>query len=131
MTKYQNDSMLDEALNWVKNHSNGVYALSTAAPTTFAMVTSNAVTASAAATANDWTGPANGDSSGRKITFGARSGLSVTQTATAHSYALVEISAGATALVYATDVTASDVQVLTSGNTANLSAFDIEIADAS
>lgn len=130
MAKLQNDSMLDAALNWVKDHANAVFVCS-GSPTTFANVTANAVTASAAATAGDWTGPANGDSSGRKITFGARSGLSVTQNATAETYALAEISAGATAVVYVTDVTSSDIQMLTSGNTANLSAFDIEIADVS
>lgn len=67
---------------------------------------------------------ANGDTSGRKLTVAAQSGVSVTATGTANHFALA--STGDTTLRYVTTCTSQSV---TSGNTANIGAWDIEIAD--
>lgn len=65
---------------------------------------------------------ANGDTSGRKVTVAAKSGVAVDTTGTATHVALTD----ATRLLYVTTCTS---QALTSGNTVNFPAWDIEIAD--
>jgi hypothetical protein len=65
---------------------------------------------------------ANGDTSGRKVTVAAKSAVPVDTTGTAVWIALVD----ATNLLY---VTSCISQALTSGNTVNFPAWDIEIAD--
>jgi hypothetical protein len=70
-----------------------------------------------------FTGPVNGDVSGRKVTVSAISGASVTGTGTASYWALVD---GST--LYATGELDSP-QGVVSGNTFSLAAFDIEIRD--
>ena len=70
-----------------------------------------------------FTGPANGDVSGRKLTVDAISDGSVTGTGTASHYAIVD---GSRLLV--TDALDSS-QGVSSGNTFTLAAFDIEVPD--
>jgi hypothetical protein len=65
---------------------------------------------------------ANGDTSGRKVTVAAKSAVPVDTTGTATHVALTD----ATNLLYVTTCTS---QALTSGNTVNFPAWDIEIAD--
>lgn len=65
---------------------------------------------------------ANGDTSGRKVTVAAKSAVPVDTTGTATHIALVD----GTRLLYVTTCTS---QALTSGNTVNFPAWDIEIAD--
>jgi hypothetical protein len=65
---------------------------------------------------------ADGDTSGRKVTVAAKSAVPVDTTGTATHVALVD----ATRLLYVTTCTS---QALTSGNTVNIPAWDIEIAD--
>jgi hypothetical protein len=65
---------------------------------------------------------ADGDTSGRKVTVAAKSGVTVDTSGTALFVALVD----ATRLLYVTTCTS---QVLTSGNTVNFPAWDVEIAD--
>jgi len=72
-----------------------------------------------------FTGPADGDASGRKITVDAITDGSVTSTDTATHWALVDGSR-----LLATDALASS-QSVTSGNTFTLTAFDIELPDPS
>lgn len=66
----------------------------------------------------------DGDTSGRKVTVPSVTGASVTATGTATHVALTD---GAAALVAVTPLSAS--QAVTSGNTFDLTAWDIEIPD--
>jgi hypothetical protein len=70
-----------------------------------------------------FTGPVNGDVSGRKLTVDAISNGSVTSTGTASHFALVDASR----LLVAGPLAAS--QGVTSGNAWSLAAFDIELPD--
>jgi hypothetical protein len=72
-------------------------------------------------TTTDYT-VANGDTSGRKITTAAKSGVSVTASGTATHVSLDD----GTTLLYVTTCTS---QSLTSGNTVNIPAWKVEIAD--
>ena len=65
---------------------------------------------------------ANGDTNGRKVTVASKSAVPVDTTGTATHVALVD----ATRLLYVTTCTS---QALTSGNTVNFPAWDVEIAD--
>lgn len=68
---------------------------------------------------------ANGDSSGRKLTVGAQSAVSITGSGDATHVAL---SDGSSTLIYVTTCT---TQTLTSGGTVDVPSWDIEVADPS
>ena len=70
----------------------------------------------------DFTGPANGDTNGRKTTINQQAAIAVDSSGDATHIALCT---GA-ALLYVTTCT---TQTLTSGNTVTVPAWDIEIAD--
>lgn len=72
----------------------------------------------------DWT-IADGDSSGRKLTLAQQTGVSVGATDTATHIAGTD---GTSVFYFATTCTS---QVVTSGNTATINTFDIEVSDAS
>lgn len=112
-----NDSALDAALAIIDDAT--TIHITSAEATSFANVSAvtlgnNAVT---------FTGPVDGDVSGRKITVDAVSGATVTGSGTATHWALVD---GAT--LYATGSLDAPQAVVT-GNTFSLGAFDIEIRD--
>lgn len=65
---------------------------------------------------------ADGDTNGRKVTVGSKSGVSISSSGTATHVAL----ASASVLLYVTTCTS---QALTSGGTVTIPAWDIEIAD--
>lgn len=65
---------------------------------------------------------ADGDTSGRKVTVAAKSSVPVDTSGTANHIALVD----GTRLLYVTTCTS---QALTSGNTVNIPAWKVEIAD--
>jgi hypothetical protein len=67
---------------------------------------------------------ANGDTNGRKVTIAAKSGVTVDATGTATHVAIAR-STDST-LRYVTTCTS---QALTAGNTVNIPAWDIEVAD--
>jgi hypothetical protein len=67
---------------------------------------------------------ANGDTSGRKVTMAAKSSVPVDATGTATHVVLARVAD--TTLRYVTTCTS---QALTSGNTANIPAWKIELAD--
>lgn len=70
---------------------------------------------------------ANGTTSGRKVTVAAQNGASVVATGTSGHVVLA--TGGTTDLLRY--VTTCPAQSLTSGNTANVGAWDVEIADPS
>jgi hypothetical protein len=122
MAKWANDNIMDSALNYVKNNVTRLCVCS-AQPTTFAEATSTYKLAmKTGLTTSDFTGPADGDASGRKLTVNAQSGLTVDTSGTATHVALTSESV----LLYVTTCTN---QSLTAGNQVNVNAWDIEIAD--
>lgn len=124
MTSWQNDLMLDEALIWIrdrvtKENVNNLLPASYAAATSTNML-AQANLGSSGATLAD------GDSSGRKLTMAARNSVSVSTSGTASHVSLTG-STGSTLLL----VTACTTQALTTGNTVNIPAWKIEMADVS
>lgn len=139
MAKNVHDNMLDAALNYLKSNANRLIVLS--AEPTGASAYTNAITAvdssgyklaSAVISASDFTGPANGDTSGRKIAVNAQSSMSidgVASSANATHVGLIKFhasSASAQLVVYTTTCTS---QSLTGGNKVNTPAWDIELRD--
>lgn len=122
MAKACNDDVLDGMLD--------IIALSTlmtvcnAQPTTLAEAVTTFALADVAMVAgdgNDYT-IADGDTSGRKVTVAAKAGVPVDTSGTATHVSLTD----ATRLLYVTTCTS---QVLTSGNTVDFPAWDVEVAD--
>lgn len=140
MAKNVHDNVLDAALNYLKNNANRLVVL-TAEPTGGSAY-SNAQTdhkssgyriAQATISASDFTGPANGDTSGRKIAVNAQSsmtinGITSSTSQSATHVALVKNSSVASSqlVLYTTTCT---TQSLTEGNKVNTPAWDIEIRD--
>lgn len=127
MAKSQNDLIYDEALNYIRARGSKI-TVCNGQPTTYvqATTTSNNMLAETTTgiTSGEYTGPANGDVSGRKVTTPAKNDLSVLVSANANHVAVVSTSGSA--LLYVTTVTS---QALTTGNTVNVAAFDFEIED--
>lgn len=123
MAKSQNDLMLDAAFDWVRARVTQM-TVCNAQPTTYAEATSTFKLADVALTSTGIT-LANGDTNGRKMTIGAKSSVTVDTTGTGSHIALAG-STGST-LLYVTTCT---TQALTTGNTVDFPAWDVEIADA-
>jgi hypothetical protein len=140
MGKNVHDNVLDAALGYLPTNANRLIVLS--AEPTGASAYVNATTnvdssgyrlADATISASDFTGPANGDTSGRKITVNAQSSMSIdgiASSANATHVALVKQSSSASSqlVLYTTTCTS---QSLTGGNKVNTPAWDIEIRDPS
>lgn len=125
MAKSVVDAVLDAALNYVKNNGTRLVVCKSE-PTTYtqAVTTGTYMLAIKTISASDFTGPAEGDSSGRKITVNQQSGISVTTSGTATHVAVV--ATATTGLIIVTTCTS---QVLTAGNTVTVPAWKEEIAD--
>lgn len=123
MTKWQNDLMLDEAFDWVRDRVTQLVVCN-AAPTTYAEATSTFKLASVQITSTDIS-LADGDGGGRKMVIAAQTGVTVDTTDTANHVALAG-STGSTLLL----VTECTTQALTTGNTVDFPAWDDEIDDA-
>lgn len=132
MAKFQRDQMLDAALSTIRENVKQVTVCS-GQPATYdqaAQVKSGAsgfYLAKTNTSANSFAALADGDSSGRKLTVNQHTGLTVSATGGGNHVALLS-SAAASTLWYVTTATS---QTLTTGNTLTISAWDIEIADAS
>lgn len=122
MAKTVPDAMLDAAFDWLDQAN--LQVVCSAQPTTYTEATSTYALADVAMTVNTDYTKANGDTSGRKVTVAAKSGVTVDASGTATHLALV--SSGDSTLRYVTTCTS---QVLTAGNTVNIPAWDVEIAD--
>ena len=122
MAKSVHDAVLDGALDVIKNNCD-IMTVCTQQPLTFAEANVTYALASAAMTGTDFV-KANGDTSGRKVTVGQKSGVTVATTGTATHVALLD--SATSRLLY---VTTSTSQVLTAGNAMTFNAWDIEIAD--
>lgn len=122
MAKFTDDSVLDAALAKVATATRMV--ITSAQPANFAGIAAVALAdqvMTAGAGNGDYT-LANGDVSGRKLTVLAQSGINVDASGTATHVCLDD---GTTLL----QVTTCTSQALTSGNTVNVPAYDIEFAD--
>lgn len=124
MAKSVHNDVLDGALNVIKTDCDKMTACS-AEPTTFAEGDSAYALADVAMAGSDFA-VADGDTSGRKITTGQKSGVTVDSSGTATHVALLDTASGR--LLYVTTCTS---QALTAGNTMTFEAWDIEIADPS
>lgn len=124
MARSQNDSMLNAALNWVKDNSDKIFILASGVhPMTYA--SAKAHTLASVSIASTIFSLADGDVSGRKLTVGIVSAVSVTTTGSATHTALVN-STGSSV----TYLTQTSAQVITAGNSLNTQAWDIEIEDS-
>ncbi len=123
MGKLVDDSVLDGALNVIKNNVTQEAVCATQ-PTNYTQATSTYMLAlKTSMTTGNFTGPADGDTNGRKVTINQQASISITNTGTAQHVALC----GASATLYY--VTTCTSQSLTSGGTVTVPAWDIEIAD--
>lgn len=120
MSKAVHDDVLDGAHDIIRSNATTMIACS-AQPTSRTEAVSTYALADVAMSSSDFT-KANGDSSGRKLTVGAKTGVTVDTSGTATHVAIVDGSR----LLYVTTCTS---QALTGGNTVNFPAWDIEIAD--
>ena len=121
MAKLVDDTVLDGALNIIKNNVTAISVCSTQ-PTTRTEAITTYMLATKTISSTDCTGPANGDTSGRKLTLNQNATVSITNSGTAAHVALTS----GTVLLYVTTCTG---QALTAGNTVTVPAWDIEIAD--
>lgn len=124
MAKWQNDSMLDAAFDWIRARVTQI-TVCNAQPTTYAEATSTYALAADTMTSTDIT-VGDGDTNGRKMHMSSKTGVSVDTSGTASHIALVG-SSGSTLLF----VTQCTTQALTTDSTVSLPAWDDEIADAS
>jgi len=119
MAKSQLDAMLDAALSYISSNVTEVY-INTSQPASRAAALADSLIAAATP---GFTGPADGDTNGRKITINQIASQSITSTGDATHISLCS----GTTLIYVTTCT---TQTLTSGGTVTIPAWDIEIADA-
>jgi hypothetical protein len=116
------DTTYDALLNDIKNNASRL-DITNAEATTYAEATSTYTLGNK--TGISYTGPAAGDVSGRKVTIDAITDGSVTGTDTATHVALTNGSD----TLYLT-VALSSSESVTSGNTFTLTAFKVEVTDA-
>ena len=116
------DRVYDSGLSVLDTEANRVDICS-AEPTTYTAATSTNTLGNT--TSITISAPADGDTSGRKVTLSAISGASVTATGTATHFAITDTS---NSRLLATGSLSSS-QAVTSGNTFSLTAVDIEIPD--
>lgn len=117
------DGVLDNGLQYIEDHCDEVHICS-ALPTTYAEAQTTYDLG--VKTSPSFTGPANGDASGRKMTVDAIADGAVSATDTATHWALVYT--GNSELLAAGPLDSS--QAVTSGNGFTLTAFDVELPDA-
>jgi len=123
MPKWANDAAMDSALDYYDQCDHQRVLSAYTAGDSHATVVSNTLADAAMTPDTDYT-KANGDTSGRKITVAAKNGVSVTTTGTATHVALTRSADSSVRFV-----NTCTSQALTSGNTVNIPAYDIEIAD--
>lgn len=123
MAKLSPDIVLDGALDVIASATKLVVC--STQPTTFTEANATYALADVVIDGTDFT-KANGDTSGRKITVAAQSGVLIDASGTALHVALVR-TADST-LIYVTTCT-SQALTANGSNTVNVPAFKIEIAD--
>lgn len=122
MAKSVHDDVLDAALDEIATST--ILTLCSQQPTTRTEAVTTYKLADVVVDSGDFGAPANGDTSGRKMAVAAQNGVTVDSSGTSNHVALCDGSR----LLYVTTHTG---QALTSGNTVNIGAWDVEIADPS
>ena len=115
-----NTDILDVALNVIKNNANKMVVCSSQ-PTTYAEANATYMLANVAMASGDFT-LAAGDTSGRKITSGAKSGVSVTNSGTATHVAWIDSTNSKLYIV-----TTCTSQAINTGGTVDFPAWKYEI----
>ena len=123
MAKAAPDIIMDGALDVIATATKQVAC--SAQPTTYTEANATYALADIVLDGADFT-KANGDTSGRKVTIGAQSGVLIDASGTATHVALIR-TADST-LIYVTTCT-SQALTANGSNTVNFPAWDIEIAD--
>lgn len=123
MAKAIPDAILDKTLDEIATATKQV--LCSAQPTTYAEANSTYALADIVIDSGDFT-KANGDTSGRKVTISAQTGVLIDTSGTGTHIALIR-TADST-LIYVTTCTSQAVTA-NGSNTVNMPAWDIEIAD--
>lgn len=129
MAKFLIDEAMDALLNYIKNNATKICVCSDL-PTTYLQANETYMLAQATVASGDFTGPADGDTNGRKLTVAAKTtGAAVAQGTGTH-VALVD---GANSkLLFVTTIPGGSQQTVYVGNTVNLPSFKVdEVADLS
>lgn len=121
MAKSVHDSVLDAALNTIKNATGLTEILCSQEPTTRTAAVTTYALADVALAASDVV-VANGDTSGRKATIAAKAGVTVDAGGTGTHIALVD----STNLLYVTTTTSTAVAA---AGTVDIGSWKIELAD--
>lgn len=120
MAKTINATVLDQALNYIKNNCTR-QTLCSSQPTTYIEGNATFMLANVTMALGDFT-LAAGDVSGRKVTAAAKTGVSVTNAGTSTHAALLDVTG--TALLAVTTHTST---ALASGGTVDIGAWKFEI----
>ncbi len=125
MARFADDSLMDIMLNDIKTRPN-LLTVCAGQPVgrTSAITIGGQALAQVVISSTDFTGPADGDVSGRKIAVDQQTGLTVSATGDGDHVCLTT----AASLLY---ITTATTQTLTSGNSLTVNAWDIEILDPS
>lgn len=121
MAKFLNDSVLDTLLDKIATGT--IMTVCSAQPTTRTQAVTTYALADVTVAGGDFT-KADGDSSGRKVTVAAKSGVTIDASGTATHIAICD----ATNVLAVTTCTS---QALTSGNTVSIPAWKTEVSDPS
>jgi hypothetical protein len=125
MGKYLDDSVADAGLAVIKAGATAMHVCTTIDSTPTRAEALAASLANVAMTSSDFTGPADGTTSGRKLTTVAKNSVSVTANGAPANVVLID----GTKVLAVTDCTGPS---LTTGSTVNIPAWVVdEIADAS
>lgn len=129
MAKYVTDTILDEALSYLKNNADQI-VLCDGQPANYSDATTDSgsggnALGEGAVDSSDFS-LADGDSSGRKVTVAQQTGITIDVDGTWDHVAIIDD--GNSELLLVSTVSS---QTATAGNTATVNAFDEEIADAS
>jgi hypothetical protein len=119
--------MLDAALNWVKTNCDHVYVC-TSQPTTYAQASSSYKLGGASYASVG--SPANGSSSGRKVTVAAASSIAITSSGKMQHIALTGSISSTQTLLYVTTIPASSQASVAASDKVNMAAWNITIGDA-
>lgn len=121
MGKFVDNDVFDNGLNYVKNNATEMY-LTDGQPADRAAAIAGALASKTGLTSGSYTGPADGDVSGRKITKSAESGINVSVTGNVNHVTLCSASK----ILIITVVTE---QPVTAGNSINTPAYKFELKD--
>jgi len=123
MPKTVHDDVLDAALNYVKNNATRI-CVCNAQPTTYAEAITTFKLAIKTVTSTDFTGPADGDTSGRKLTVNQETSITVDDPGTALFIAICD--SVNSKLLYVTTCTS---QTVLAGDVITIPLWKMEIAD--